>query len=456
MERKTSRSRTRRLVSLCGLVWRWVVGALFCLNYFTSILVVGWMYRWMQAAVLRSWWRRSGRAGLETFEEFCAALGPSAPAPRPRWFLREPARETLARPIIHSAPAGRLRRAARLFMLPWHSLWLNLKRGVQALFCTYLLTGWGCLVMLFSWEFGWLNSFNKGYEQAIIGPLTGFTGIFLFIAAMLYVPMAQVHQAVTEDYRAFFDFRFVWRLIQARPLGYLGVALVLALVSLVFAGLKTVPAFLDGHLDSWTDASDAELLQKLQTYLFCCALALFPALLVTRRAMARNYAAAVLRALDRGWIGSQDLHPVLVSRLDGLGLLPALPAASPRLGWGAGSVPWWLVGLADLAALMVGLGALLIGGPAAGLVVAGLWTALALVPAPFFLLRRGGLAGYARFTGRRIVFGLLAVTWFAFVVPIYVSEFLNYHPVVGFLNQPLVQLPCFDFIPAALRAAGSP
>jgi hypothetical protein len=254
----------RRLTSVGGGIWRWLVGPFFCLNYFTSVLVVGWTYRWIQAAVLRAWWRRSPRREERTFEEFCASLDADAPTARPRWFLRERVRLALAGPAPGGGPPGRLRRAARALVVPWHSLWLNFKVGIHAVLCTSLVCGWGCLVMLFSWEFGWVNSFNKAYEQALVGPLTGFLGIFLFISAMMYVPMAQVHQAVTGDYRAFFDFRFVWRLIQARPLGYLGVAMFLALASLAFEGLKTAPTFFDGQIDSWTDASDAEVLDKLR------------------------------------------------------------------------------------------------------------------------------------------------------------------------------------------------
>jgi hypothetical protein len=44
--------------------------------------------------------------------------------------------------------------------------------------------------------------------------------VALFVAAMVYVPMAQVHQAVTGDFRAFFEFRFVGRFIRARLRGY--------------------------------------------------------------------------------------------------------------------------------------------------------------------------------------------------------------------------------------------
>ena len=64
-----------------------------------------------------------------------------------------------------------MRQAFRALRLPWHALWLNFKIGLQATLCTWLLVGWGCLIMVFSWNFGWLNSFNKGYEESLVGPL---------------------------------------------------------------------------------------------------------------------------------------------------------------------------------------------------------------------------------------------------------------------------------------------
>jgi hypothetical protein len=41
--------------------------------------------------------------------------------------------------------------------------------------------------------------------------------------------------------------------------------------------------------------------------------------------------------------------------------------------------------------------------------------------------------------------------WFTFVAQIFISEFLNYHPVLGWLNQTLVQLPWFHYIPPHLK-----
>ena len=92
----------------------------------------------------------------------------------------------------------------------------NARMGVKALACTYVLVGPDCFLWFAVWYDGWNNSFNKGYEQAAVGPLTGLLGAALFLAAMLYVPMAWAHLAATGDPRAFFEFGFVRKLIRQR------------------------------------------------------------------------------------------------------------------------------------------------------------------------------------------------------------------------------------------------
>jgi hypothetical protein len=351
---------------------------------------MGWLYRWIQGRVLKGWWKRSRICQEETFEDFCNSLGPSAPVPRPRWFWQERMTARLRQSLPNGQPPGTFRVALRLVKAPWHSLWLNLKIGIQALFCTYLLTGVGCLIMLFSWDFGWLNSFNKGYEQASIGPLTGLLGIFLFMVAMIYVPMAQVHQAVTGDYRAFFDVRFVWRLIQARLSAYVVLAALIALVSIPLEALKTAPAFF-GSSDSWTDATDAEVHTKLQYYFLACSYFFFLTLLVWHLVAVRIYRSAVLKVLERGWMTHEELHPVLAGWLARLELLP-IPTVET-----------------------------------AGLP---------------YVVKSGSKMIY-----RRLLYAVLFFIWFGFVAKVYVGQFLKYQPLTGFLNHPLIQFPFFNYVP---------
>ena len=58
--------------------------------------------------------------------------------------------------------------------------------------------------------------------------------------------------------------------------------------------------------------------------------------------------------------------------------------------------------------------------------------------------------GTTRLAWRTAAVAAAALVWFSFVAQIFVSEFLNYHPGVGWLNQPLVQLPWFHYVPAGL------
>jgi hypothetical protein len=399
-------SATGRVVSaLFGWLWRMTVGVLFCMSWFTSILVMGWLYRWVQGRVLYGWWKQSRLREQGAFASFCEMLGPDAPVKRPRWFLRErftrPSfRAELLAPTADGEPPLWPRIAARALLSPVRSLWLNLKIGVQALLCIFLLTGWGCLFMTFSWEFGWLNSFNKGYEQAFVGPLLGVTGIFLFSLAMCYVPMAAVHQAVTGDVWAFFDFRFVWRLVRARLSAYVILAALTAGASALLQILKTAPLFFDDTIDFWTDLSDSQLHSALWQYYLFGSFLLFGGLLLTHLLAAHIYRSAVLKVLRRGRVTRAQLHPRLADWLGRLELLPAVE--SPPQGFAR-------------------------------------------------VLRVTGRAAY-----RRLLLALLLLTWVGYVFSVYIGEFFNYHPYVGFMNHPLVQAPRFNYIPSDLDADKKP
>jgi hypothetical protein len=442
--------------AFCGWCWHIPMGTLLCMfpylpgivAFLPTVLVVGWSYRWMQALVLRGWWAQSRRREEGTFEEFCRTLGADAPVIRPRWFMRERMRLTLKSPGLDGKPASVFRTLLRLLSLPWHSAWLNFKIGVQGLFCTYLLTGPGCLLMLIGWEFGWLNSFNKGYEQAFVGALTSLGGMALLIAALFYVPMAQVHQAVTGDMRAFFEFRFVWRLIQAYRFAYVILAGMLVLASFFVIVFKTAPVGFDGFNDFWTNASDEQLRAYQYAYYLACSFFGFVAILVTRWVAAFLYRFAVLKVLREGWVSPQELHPKLANWLHRLDITPPTPDSPGELRFGMGSPAWWVVGLLDTAILLL---AVLTSSAIAwfvGLILLGLWLFGWTVLGPLFLFQRGGLLSYVKFNDRRIIFGLLFWMWFGFLASVYVGQFVNYHPGSGFTNHPLIQFPCFNFVPS--------
>jgi hypothetical protein len=362
------------VAALLGWSWRILAGAFLCFNvyllsYLTSVLVVGWFQRWTRARVVRGWWKQSPLRNEMPLEVLCAEAGHSAPVRRPRWFL----------PERSWTPA----------------LWLNFKTGFLTLLCTYLVIGWGCALMTFGWEFGWLNSFTKGYELAAAGPLCSLAGIALFVTGMLYVPMGLVHMAATADTRSFFDVRFVWKLVQARLFSYCLLAVVILLVALPLEILKLAPLYLY-NLESWRTADNTALLALYREYLFSSALVLFFGLLLTHALAARVYGRAVLAALRSGALSEEDLHPELALWLRRLEVLPEPVSRRRNLAvaivrWG---LVWWI---------------------------------------------------------RRCLYVFLVVVWLSFVAKVYVGEFFNYHPFVGFMNHPLLQFPCVEYIPRGLQ-----
>lgn len=393
-----SGGRLSRSVSFVfGWGWRIALGTALCFNfldfrnpltivfsYATSIIALGWLQRWMQTVVLRGWWKQSGRRQRESFDEFCDDLSSSplapagsgvgvqadAPAARPNWLVQQ-------------------RVDQDIWKLPWHSLWLNFKIGFQTLACTYLITGWGCLSMLFSWQFGWMNSFNKGYEQAWVGPLFGLIGSILFILAMFYVPMAQAHMAATGTARAFFHFKFIWRLIKARPTPYLGLALLYFVFGLVFEVARIAAIMNQDFPANAPDISNAEALAALRGYFAWCTLGLFVSLLLLRGLTARVYRNAVLKALGQGRIQITDVPPRQAEWLERLNLIPAP-------------------------------------------------------------VERHFVVRVVRWSYRRILAVALFTVWLVYLIRFYGGVFVAYHPYIPFLNHPLVHMPCIDYTPTHL------
>lgn len=395
--RSGARALARFPVWLGSWTWRIVIGSVFCFNdlfgvlfnFATSLLVVGWTYRLMQVVALRGWWKNSALAQRQSFADFLQSLGPNAPAVRPRWFFRENIKQAL-RPETGERSLG------TFLSIPWHSAWCNFRIGLQAAVCTYLLTGWGCLLMAASWHFGWLNSFNKGYEQALIGPLTGIIGILVFALAMIYVPMAQAHQAVTGRARSFFDFRFVRKLIQARLLSYLILALAITGVSLPLEVLRFTPMFFYQMKVISERASDAEHLIFFQRYLLFYGMTLFIALTLLRIYSAVIYRSAVLKGLQSGRISRSDLPPVISEWFERMNFRPKPDKRSSGFGKMALATTAW----------------------------------------PF----------------RMALYVVLFITWAVFAAKGHVGEFVSYTEMRAFMNHPLVHFPCVNSVPDRLHS----
>ena len=353
-------ARVRRMLLF---VWRWGFGAFLCLSPPGSIVVVGWTLR-RAAATAHAEWTENG------------------PKPaRPNWIVREGG-GVWSSGAAHDAVLRRARaRAASLV----HSLAINFRVGLASLLVVWSITLPGCMLWLFAWYAGWNNSFTKGYENAGVGPLTGLLGTALFIAAMMYVPMAQARHAVTGDWRSFYRFRVVWRMMRQCRFRYLCLAALYAATALPVMILKSAPMVFTQIGDVWEPVTAVEARETLDSYFFWACVAVFPLFVALRVVGARVYAVAARRAVAAGRIDPADLHPVEADAL------------------------------------------------------------AALAPSEPMKRRRGGRALTT------VWVAALALVWFAFVAQIFVSEFLNYHPGVGWLNQPTAQAPWFHYIPGHLK-----
>lgn len=380
----------RTLIFPIKFLW----GMIFCQGLLGSILVVGWSYRLAQRLALKFWFSRSSRSQTNgAFIGFLAASDFSQPhADWPNWFVQQGFREVLR----NRSEAGLGTRLLYLIRALIHSLWLNFCTGLRAILCTWTLTIPAGILWWFGWYDGWNNSFNKGYEQAAVGPLISILGIGWFIGAMFYVPLAQARQAVTGEWRSFFDFRFVWRLARASRLSCVGLALLYCAFAVPLSVLKATPMFWPQMNPALADLSAARALSALNHYYFWCALVMLPTYVALRLLAARIYARAILHGVQLGQISLSDLHRVEREALERLGLLELRP--KPQRSAFLRFVTW----------------------------------------------------STTRF-GRIAATSALIFLSFVFVAEIYISEFVCYHGARGWLNQPLVQLPWFHYVPASLK-----
>lgn len=342
------------------------------------VLLLGYLYRLMQRQALRYWWRHAG----DRWESFEGFLSDDATTREhitlPNWFMaheRQPAeREN-----------GSLRALPRLLTA---SLWQNLRKGVVALLTLWTVTLPGCALMLFAWYDGWNNSFNKGYENAPVGPLTGILGLVLFSAAAAYVPMAQARHAACDEWRVFFDVRTNLKLLRSRALAALVLTAGYLAASVPVTLIYTLPGFLpqmEFMSERYATMSNGEALTYINGWYFWGG-ALFVALLVLlKRAGAHLYAGALLRCVDRGAVRFESLSKFEHDVLARLGRCGVDGSPSARQSRGI------------------------------------------------------------------LVFLVLVLPWLLLTAEIFVAQFFSYQGGHGWLNQPLLQLPWMNYVPEALR-----
>ena len=315
--------------------------AALCLNPVSSLVVLGWLERQARRSVLSRWWEARTEPAVP-LDDFLAASDPAG---------------------------GRLS--------PFFS-------GAKALFNTYVLTLPGCVLWLFAWYDGWNNSFDKGYEQAWVAPVTGLFGTALFAAAMLYVPLAQARQAASGEWRDFYRFDVVWAVARTKWLSCASLAALYAALSVPLFALRSLPSLFT--------LGQAHPGRFLLGYSYLACLYVLAACAAARLAAARVYAAGLLELVRAGELPPERLAAREREALGRLGLLRSEPPA-PR----------------------------------------------------HVLLRALGWAGTR--TGLTLSTTGALGCWGAFVFLIFASQFFNFRPRSGWLNQPFVQMPWFRLRP---------
>lgn len=340
------------LRSLFGFLGRFFLGALFTLTPLSAILVVGWTQRAAARAVERVWARCTGKSVGENVSRW------------PRWILDDDLRERLAHRQYLRALFG--------------SLWANFSHGIAALVPVVIVTAPFSVLWLLSWWAGWENSFNKGYEQAWVGPTVAFVSIAYFLLLMTLLPLAQSRQALTGSWRTFFDIAGLRALCRESRLSLVILAVLFFVAGLAVLGLKIAPMQI-GNL-----ISDPEKLkQAVGVYALVAGASLFPLYVAVRLVAARIYANAVIKLAAKGerfaLLSAQEREVI-----EAHGIVPA--------------------------------------------------------EARHDAMTMRAVKGVASLIGATATAAAMAALWFGVVAQVYLGQFLN-HNWIGWVNQPLIQLP---------------
>ena len=371
---------------LLQIFWLLLVCTIWCQTLLTSILALGWVYRWVRYRVSQRLFQHSPMAEQTTWQQFASNLESFTPVRDiPNLFRRQPG---IASPqnsgfkCIHD----------------WlHACWLNFRVGLGGILTTWVLTLFPCVIWAISWYTGWHISFTKMYEESATGASLGFSGLLILTVIMLYVPLAQARHAFTGDWRSFFNWRFITTLLWRRPLQLFLLAIGYVMVNVVLTIFKALPTFLPTMNPALENLSAIEALEFLDQYYFYTGGIAFLLFLALRTIGGNIYSSAVLEIWFQAALKPEAFHREEIRLFELL-----------EISYGSG---YQKPGL-----------------------VKKIWK----IP--------------VNVTYRGTMLTLTILVWSIFNFIPFVSEFFNYYPVRGFLNQPLVQLPCFRYVPPHLEA----
>ncbi len=262
-----------------------VIGTLLCTGPVTAVIALGWLTR------------SQGHLARDRF---------GAAEEAPGWLLGPREKGRLARALgglAANSRAGLLTLAALLaWTLPFTLLWLG------------------------SWWAGWENSFNKGYEQAFVGPGVFLFGAFLAALILPALPLVLAHLAAEDRLSAAFELRRIRGLIAEAGWRIPSLALLTTLFALPFAaarGLITTAT----DWAPWLEDLTLEEVAAIQGQIALALAALtFLGSWALRALAARAYAFAAPRAAGSRpgrWDGTEAAEAALPARARS-GLMTAL------------------------------------------------------------------------------------------------------------------------------------
>jgi hypothetical protein len=258
-----------------------LVGTLVCTGPVTSVIALGWLMR------------RSGHLARDRFGRAEEAPG---------WILGP--REAKGR------PTGRIARALG-------GLAANVRAGLMALVATLSWTLPFTLLWLGAWWAGWENSFNKGYEQAFVGPFVYFVGVVLAALILPVLPLVLAHMAAEGRLSAAFELRRLRSLVAQAGWRVAALSVLVAALALPFAAARglitTAPSWVPGLEDMPPQA-----LAELQGWITLGLAALaFASVWLVRDLSRRAYVFAAPRAAGRHpslWDGTEAAEAALPAR----------------------------------------------------------------------------------------------------------------------------------------------
>lgn len=270
-----------RLARLGQFLLNGAIGTLLCTGPVTSVIALGWLVR---------------RSGHLCRDRFGAAAEP------PGWVLGP--REGATRPSTR-------------FIRALGGLAANIRSGLMALTALLCWTLPFTLLWLGAWWAGWENSFNKGYEQAFVGPSVFLAGALLAAVVLPALPLMLAHLASEDRLSAAFELRRLRTLIVAAGWRVPALMLLATLLALPIAAARGLIATATDWAP-WVADLPPDQLTVLQGRITLAFSALaFLGSWTIRALAARLYARAAPRAagLRPGlWDGSQAAEAAIAAR----------------------------------------------------------------------------------------------------------------------------------------------